>query len=241
MKIVAGTLLNASPPIVPGLRAPHNLAFRSKINATFVAEVNHRFDQQYIIVGMDTSQRDANTQRLQRAAEHDQLATDELIELLYEDFRSIAEVQLNRENSGHTLDPTALVHEAFLRLIDQNRVEWQGRTHFLAIGAQAMRRVLVDHARRKQRTKRGGGWQRVAMPTDELTISPHDEQQVLAVDEAIRELSKLDPRQALIVELRFFGGMTSQEVASYLGVSKPTVDRQWRVAKAWLRQQLSKD
>ncbi len=189
---------------------------------------------------MNTSPRDANTERLSRVVAQDQLASEQLMEMLYEDFRSIAVAQLSREQAGHTLDPTALVHEAFLRLIDQNRVHWQGRTHFLAIGAQAMRRVLVDHARGKQRAKRGGGWQRVAIPT-ELTISKHNERDVLAVDDALNELSKLDPRQALIVELRFFGGMTSEEVAAYLGVSKPTVDRQWRVAKAWLRQQLTEE
>ena len=189
---------------------------------------------------MTESVKATNTQLLRRAAEQDQLATDELIELLYADFRSLAAAQLSREPAGHTLDPTALVHEAFLRLIDQQRVQWQGRTHFLAIGAQAMRRVLVDHARGKGRAKRGGGWQRVALPT-ELTVSSHNEHDVLAVDEALIELSKLDARQALIVELRFFGGMTSEEVAAYLGVSKPTVDRQWRVAKAWLRQHLAKE
>lgn len=189
---------------------------------------------------MSRSHQYPNTQLLRRAADQDPLATDELIELLYEDFRSMAAAQLSREPIGHTLDPTALVHEAFLRLIDQNRVQWQGRTHFLAIGAQAMRRVLVDHARGKHREKRGGDWQRVAIP-GELTISPNNEHDVLAVHDALLELSELDARQALIVELRFFGGMTSQEVAAYLGISKPTVDRQWRVAKAWLRKELSEE
>lgn len=188
---------------------------------------------------MSDSKQD-NTQLLRSVVEREQPATDELIEMLYDDFRSIAAAQLSREPSGHTLNPTALVHEAFLRLIDQNRVDWQGRTHFLAIGAQAMRRVLVDHARSKGRAKRGGGWRRLAVPS-ELVVSPDNEHDVLAVDDALTELSKLDPRQALIVELRFFGGMTAEEVAHYLGVSKPTVDRQWRVARAWLRKQFSEE
>lgn len=187
---------------------------------------------------MSSSNERAHTQLLGRAVEQDPLATDELIELLYDEFRSMAAAQLNREPTGHTLDPTALVHEAFLRLIDQNRVHWQGRTHFLAIGAQAMRRVLVDHARGKNREKRGRDWQRVVLP-GELTISTDSEQDVLAVDDALLELAQLDPRQASIVELRFFGGMTCKEIAAYLGISKPTVDRQWRAAKAWLRKELS--
>ena len=189
---------------------------------------------------MTKSKQEANTQLLRRAVERDEVAANELIELLYDDFRVIAAAQLSREPAGHTLDPTALVHEAFLRLIDQKRVQWQGRTHFLAIGAQAMRRVLVDHARGKQRAKRGGQWQRVALPS-ELTISLQNQHDVLAVDDALQQLAKLDARQSLIVELRFFGGMTSDEVASYLGVSKPTVDRQWRMARAWLRRQLSEE
>ena len=189
---------------------------------------------------MTKSQRDANTRLLRRAAAQDQLATDELIELLYDDLRSIAVVKLSNESDGHTLDPTALVHEAFLRLIDQQHVQWQGRTHFLAIGAQAMRRILVDHARGKRRAKRGGKWRRLALPS-ELTISKRNEHDVLAVNDALHELAKMDARQALIVELRFFGGMTSQEVAAYMGVSKPTVDRQWRVARAWLRRKLSEE
>ena len=187
---------------------------------------------------MNESRKTASTQLLHRALQRDEAAASELIELLYDDFRALAAAQLSREPSGHTLNPTALVHEAFLRLIDQKRVEWQGRTHFLAVGAQAMRRVLVDHARGKQRAKRGGGWQRVSSPQD-LTISANNEEDVLAVHDALLELAKLDARQALIVELRFFGGMTAAEAADYLGVSKPTVDRQWRSARAWLRRQLS--
>lgn len=202
--------------------------------------MNHLVGSDVTIAEMSKLNQDEWTQLLHRSTEQDPLATDELIDLLYDDFRSMAAAQLSREHSSHTLDPTALVHEAFLRLIDQNRVQWQGRTHFLAVGAQAMRRVLVDHARGKGRAKRGGGWQRLDLPS-ELTVSLKNEDDVLVIDDALRELAKLDPRQALIVELRFFGGLTSEEVAAHLGVSKPTVDRQWRVARAWLRQQLSEE
>ncbi len=189
---------------------------------------------------MTDSRKVASTLLLHRALQRDEAAASELVKLLYDDLRALAAVQLSREPTGITLDPTALVHEAFLRLIDQKQVQWQGRTHFLAVGAQAMRRVLVDHARGKKRAKRGGGWHRVRSP-QELTISANNEDDVLAVHDALCELAKLDARQALIVELRFFGGMTAAEVADYLGVSKPTVDRQWRTARAWLRRQLSEE
>jgi RNA polymerase sigma factor (TIGR02999 family) len=131
-----------------------------------------------------------------------------------------------------------LVHEAFLRVLDQSRVEWRGRTHFLAIGAQAMRRILVDHARRRGRAKRGGGWARIALE-DAATISSRRDEDVLAVDEALHKLARLDPRQANIVEMRFFSGMTVAEVAEVLGVSKRTVENEWSVARAWLRRELN--
>jgi RNA polymerase sigma factor (TIGR02999 family) len=159
---------------------------------------------------------------------------------LYDDFRRVAAAQLRREPPGHTLQPTALVHEAFLRLIDQSRVQWQGRTHFIAVGAQAMRRILVDHARASKRVKRGGERRRVELD-DRITVSPRDSEDVIAIDDALQVLATLDPRQAKIVELRFFGGMTNDEVATFLGISRATVDRQWRAVKAWLRVQLQGD
>lgn len=175
---------------------------------------------------------------LARLGEGDRSAADELLVLVYDRFREMAAAQLSREAPGHTLQPTALVHEAYLKLIDQSRVDWKGRTHFLAIGAQAMRRVLVDHARTKNREKRGGGRQRISLK-EELTVSAGEDEDILAVDDALVELAKIDPRQAKIVELRFFAGMTAAEVAEHLGVSKATVDREWRVTRAWLRQRLS--
>jgi len=177
---------------------------------------------------------------LDRAAEGDSEAAALLMQALYDDFRRIAAAQLRHEPPGHTLQPTALVHEAFLRLVDQKRVHWQGKTHFIAVGAQAMRRILVDHARASKRAKRGGERKRVELE-EHVMVSPRDNEDVIAIDEALDTLATLDPRQAKIVELRFFGGMTNEEVAEVLKISRATVDRQWRAVKAWLREQLESE
>jgi len=170
----------------------------------------------------------------------DHHAADELMPLVYDEFRQLAGEYLRQETRAHTLQPTALVHEAYMRLIDQTRVNWQGRTHFFAVGAQAMRRILVDHARGKARDKRGGGWHRMALD-EQLMVSRHSDADVLAVDEAIDKLAKLDPRQARIVELRFFGGLTVEEVAELLGVSKRTVENEWKIIRAWMRRELAEE
>lgn len=161
-----------------------------------------------------------------------------LMPLVYDDLRRMAYKYFRRERSGHTLQPTALVHEAYLRLVDQTQVDWAGRSHFLAVGAQAMRRILVDYARRKKRARRGGGGQRIEL---ESGLCPTDlsEFEVLALHEAIEKLEALDPRQAKVVELRFFGGMSVEEVAQALGVSKRTVEGDWKHAKAWLGAQFA--
>jgi RNA polymerase sigma factor (TIGR02999 family) len=162
----------------------------------------------------------------------------ELVDVVYEDLRRLAQQYMGQERSGHTLQPTALVHEAFLKLIDQSRVDWRDRSHFFAIGAQAMRRILVNHAKSRGRVKRGGGKQK--LPLDEaLTVSLEDDDEILAVDEALEKLAALDERQAKIVELRFFGGLNVDEVAAVLGVSKRTVEREWAACRAWLRRELS--
>ena len=167
-------------------------------------------------------------------------AAEQLFGLLYDAFRGLAARYLKAERAGHTLSPTALVHEAYLKLVDQSRVYWQGRTHFFAVGAQVMRRILVDHARGKGRVKRGGG--RIRIQLDEgLALSPQRDEDILAVDEALAKLAKVDPRQAAIVELRFFGGLSVAEVAEVLGLSKRTIEGEWTVARAWLRRELSGD
>ncbi|HEV3006263.1 MAG TPA: ECF-type sigma factor [Pirellulales bacterium] len=165
---------------------------------------------------------------------------DDLVPLVYAELRRLAANYLRHEPPGHTLQPTALVHEAFLKLAAQNRVDWQGRTHVLAIGAQAMRRILVDHAKRKGRTKRGGRMRRIAL--DEANVlSPQRDEDLLTVDEALERLAEVDERQAAIVELRFFGGLSVEEVAETLGLSKRTVEHEWTMIRAWLRRELSED
>jgi RNA polymerase sigma-70 factor, ECF subfamily len=167
-------------------------------------------------------------------------AAAKLMPLVYDEFRALAARHLRRERANHTLQPTALVHEAYMRLIDQTRVGWQGRTHFFAVGAQAIRRILVDHARQRKRQKRGGGAQKITLD-DSVALAPQREEQVLALDEALEKLTKLDPRQAQVVEMRFFAGMSVEEVADQLGVSKRTVEGDWTMARAWLMRELSRD
>ena len=165
---------------------------------------------------------------------------DELVPLVYDELRRLAARYLRRESPGNSLQPTALVHEAFLKLAEQQRVDWQGRTHVLAIGAKAMRRILVDHAKRKRRLKHGGGFRRIVLD-ETAALSPQRDEDLLAIDEALEKLAGIDERQATIVELRFFGGMTVEEVAETLGVSKRTVESEWTMVRAWLRRELAKD
>lgn len=180
------------------------------------------------------------TELLSAISGGDREAADRLMSLLYDEFRRLAARYLHRERADITLQPTALVHEAFLRLVNQEDVDWQGRSHFFAIGAQAMRRILVDHARRKQSEKHGGGRHRIELD-DQMTISKKRDEDLLAIDDALDVLSQIDPRQAKIVELRFFGGLTVAEVAEVLGVSKRTVESEWTMVRAWLRRELSGD
>jgi RNA polymerase sigma factor (TIGR02999 family) len=178
------------------------------------------------------------TQVLSAIDQGDAAAVERLMPMVYDDMRALAADFLRRERPGHTLQPTALVNEAFLKLVDQNRVEWKGRSHFFAVGAEIMRRILVDHARTKKRAKRGGGRERIQLNED-CFVSPHPEIDLLEINEALDKLAELDARQARIVELRFFGGLTVQEVAEVLGVSKRTVEAEWTMVRAWLRRELA--
>ena len=179
------------------------------------------------------------TETLTRAlAETDRATAERLMDAVYGQLRNLAASMLRNESAGHTLQPTALVNEAYLRLIDQDRIDWKGRTHFFAVGARMMRRILVDHARTKKRLKRGGQMRRVFLG-DDLQISKRNDEDVLAIEEALEKLAERDPRQAQIVELRFYGGLTVEEVAQVLGVSKRTVESEWTILKAWLRRELS--
>jgi RNA polymerase sigma factor (TIGR02999 family) len=175
---------------------------------------------------------------LETSAENPEQAVQKLLPLVYDDLRDIAANYLRGERKNHTLQPTALVHEAFLKLVDQSRVDWKGRTHFLAVGAAAMRRILIDHARAHNRDKRGGGRHRVAM-TDEFAVTDTGDVDSEALHDALELLATLDPVQARVVELRFFGGLTVDEVAHVLDVSKRTVEGHWTHAKAWLKTRLA--
>lgn len=179
------------------------------------------------------------TKIVNELAAGDSSAADRLFPLLYEAFHSLAARYLRGEDKGHTLSPTALVHEAYLKLVDQTRVQWRGKTHFFAVGAQAMRRILVDHVRRKHRVKRGGGRLRIQLD-ENAALSPESDEDLIMVDEALAKLTKVDPRQAAIVEMRFFGGLSVAEVADVLGVSKRTVEGEWTAVRAWLRRELSR-
>ena len=160
-------------------------------------------------------------------------ARDRLFVLVYEELRRRAAQQVRRERHGHTLRPTALVHEAYLRLMGQDRVHWQNRAQFFALASEMMRRVLVDHARERKAAKRGGPAVRVALEEDVAAVQPR-EVDLIVLDGALDELAALDPRQSKVVELRFFGGLDMAEIARLLGVSRATVDRDWRFARTWL-------
>jgi len=163
-------------------------------------------------------------------------ATERLYDRIYPEFRALARAFLSRESPSHTLQPTALVHEAYLKLIDQTRTDWKNRSHFLAAGALAMRRILVNHAIARKRQKRGGDVTRIQV--DERLLSVHEDQDVLALDEALTELASLNERHAKLVECRFFGGLTWDETAEVLGISDGMARREWRVCRAWLRTRL---
>lgn len=166
----------------------------------------------------------------------------ELVGIVYADLRRLASSFLGRERANHTLSATDLVHDAYERLVDQSQVDWKGRAHFLAIAARSMRRILIDHARKHARAKRGGDWQRVTFHSDEVAPvadSGLDLEDLLALDSALEKLTELDEREARIVELRFFGGSSIPEIAETLGMSTRSVERDWAHAKSWLRRELS--
>jgi RNA polymerase sigma factor (TIGR02999 family) len=165
-------------------------------------------------------------------------ALEKLMPLVYKELRRLAHQYLNKERAGHTLLTTDLVNEAYLRLIDQQRVQWQNRAHFFGIAATLMRRILVDHARRKKRVKRGAGAQLISLK-EAAVVSRQSNVDILALDEALSCLAKIDERKARVVELRFFGGLEVEEVAEFLEVSTITVLRDWKMAKAWLHRALS--
>ncbi len=162
---------------------------------------------------------------------------DALLPLVYDELRKLAQWQLRGERPDHTLSATALVHEAYLKLVDQDQVTWQNRAHFFAIAAQAMRRILINYAQSRMAQKRGGG-EPVVTFNEELMQAEAKAEDLLALDEALNKLESLSPRQSQIVEYRFFGGLNHQEIAEVLKMSEPTVRREWRLARAWLSREL---
>jgi len=178
------------------------------------------------------------TQLLVDWGKGDKQALDRLMPLVHDELHRIAGRYLRRERQGHTLQTTALINEAYLRIVDQKSVNWQSRAHFFGVAAQMMRRILVDHARSHLYAKRGGGAQKLAL--DEAIAKPQERDlDLVALDDALTGLAEIDPQQSRIIELRFFGGLTIEETAEVLSISPATVKREWNMAKAWLYGQIS--
>ncbi len=179
------------------------------------------------------------TQLLVEWSDGNQAALDELYPLVYQELRRLARRYMSRERKGHTLQTTALINEAYVRLVDQRNVHWANRSHFFAISAQIMRRILIDHARRHGYAKRGGGAQQVSLEEAATVIPDQQAAELVRLDEALKSLAEMDPRRSQVVELRYFGGLNNEEIAGVLKVSENTVTRDWNMARAWLYQQLA--
>jgi RNA polymerase sigma-70 factor, ECF subfamily len=169
----------------------------------------------------------------------DEISPEKLLELVYDDLRKLAANYMRGERQDHTLQATALVHEAFIRLVDWKNVSWQNRAHFFAVAAEVMRKILVDHARKRSAQKRAGGEQKILLD-EAVAFSTESEIELLALEEVLSALEKQDARQARIVELRFFGGLSIEETAHVLGISETTVKREWTFAKAWVKKELKR-
>lgn len=180
------------------------------------------------------------TRRLQAWDGGDAEALNNLIQIVYKELRRLANHYLSSERVDHTLQPTALVHEAYLRLMGQTRVRWQNRSHFFGVAAQMMRRILVDHAKANHRAKRGGPAPKLSLD-EAMNIYREPDEQIIALDEALLRLKAIDPRKSETVELRYFGGLSVEETAEVLNVSVNTVMRDWNMARAWLYQELKKE
>jgi RNA polymerase sigma factor (TIGR02999 family) len=178
------------------------------------------------------------TQLLAEWRDGKQEALDELYPLVYDELHRLARRYMSRERKGHTLQTTALINEAYVRLVDQRNVQWANRSHFFAISAQIMRRILIDHARRHAYAKRGGGARQVSLD-ETATVINDDLSEFLRLDEALKSLAEFDPRRSQVVELKYFGGLNNDEIAGVLKISKNTVIRDWNMARAWLHRQLT--
>jgi RNA polymerase sigma factor (TIGR02999 family) len=177
------------------------------------------------------------TELLNQSRDGTEGETDRLFAVMYDDLRRLAGRFLQNEPLRHRLSSSSLVHQAYMKMVDHSRISWQGKTHFFAIGATVMRRILVDHARRVQSLKRGGGWERRQL-NEEVTFELSRDDDVVALDELLERLAVLNPRQAKIVELRFFGGMTMREIAAEMNLGLRTVEKEWAMSRAWMRRAL---
>jgi RNA polymerase sigma factor (TIGR02999 family) len=180
------------------------------------------------------------TELLSKSKRGEEGDTDRLFSLMYDDLCRLAGRFLKNEPMRHRLSSSSLVHQAYVRMVDQSRINWQGKTHFFAIGATVMRRILVDHARKVRSLKRGGGWERRQL-NDEVTFQLSDDNDVVALDELLESLAELNPRQAKIVEYRFFGGMTMREIATEMNLGLRTVEKEWAMSRAWMRRELRRE
>ena len=187
---------------------------------------------------MTHASREEVTGLLRAWSDGDQLALEKLMPLVYAELHRLAKRYMGHEHPGHSLQTSALVNEAYLRLVDAHGVRWENRTHFFAVSAQIMRRILVDFARARRNLKRGGGARQVTLD-EGLVVSPESGADLLALDEALEKLAALNPRQSKVVELRYFGGLNEEEVAAALNVSSRTVRHDWSLARAWLYRELS--
>ncbi len=180
------------------------------------------------------------TELISRSQDGGEADTDRLFTVMYDDMRRLAGRFLRNEPLRHRLSSSSLVHQAYVRMVDHSRVNWQGKTHFFAIGATVMRRILVDHARKVHSIKRGGGFERRELHND-ITFELNRDEDVVALDELLQQLAVLNPRQAKIVELRFFGGMTMREIAAEMKLGLRTVEKEWAMSRAWMRRELRRD
>ena len=179
------------------------------------------------------------TQMLIELTDGNQEVVNQILPHIYDELKRLASSYLRRERVDHTLQPTALVHEAYMKLIDQKRVQWQNRAHFFGIAAQVMRRILMDNARKHKADKRGGEAEKLPIEEEILVVSHEKSAELIALDDALQTLAEIDEQKAKIVELRYFGGLSIEETAEVMGVSVPTINRQWRMAKAWLYSQIA--
>lgn len=179
------------------------------------------------------------TDLLKAWSKGDESALTRIVPLVYDELRQLARNHLRRERTGHTLQPTALVHEAFTRLVDQSQVEWQGRTHFFAVAAQTMRRILVDHARKRHAARRGGQGIRITLD-ESVAVADRRDVDLISLDRALTSLAQRDATQGRIVELRYFAGLGIDETADALSISPATVKREWTLARAWLRREMTR-